>query len=391
MTQLSRLAKLGMAIETTAGTYLAPTFSVPFTKASYETIQDPLRDESVRNNDSVLQGLYAGPSHSTWDVETHLYPDIVGYFLRFIGPDVVTAATSTTLSAASTVGATSISTTASIPAGSVIKIDTAANIEYAVTGTPTGTGPYTIPLLTVAGGTTPLALTIAHSSGAAVTTQTTHTFKQTTASRPPSFSITVNDTVDTRGWVGCAISDLGIKIDPKGTVTFNPKFAGFPEGSQTTFTPSYTSTQPLLGWQWTMTNAGGSSTRGLTYDLALKRAAEVIHSSDGTQAPREVFTGGLESDGQYKAIFESLVDMNLFLNYTQTATSATLTQPPQAGGTQIGGASLTLTMSQSGYHKATRDLSQTYVQASFDLSGIANTTDSGVVQAVLKNFSTAAY
>lgn len=392
MPVLSRLSKLGFAIEVTPGTYLAPTTAFPFTKASYETIQDPLRDESVRNNDSVLQGIYPGPSHATWDVETHMYPDLAGYFLRFIGPDTVTAATATTLSAPTSAGATSITTAATIPAGSTIRIDTAANTEYAITGTPSGVGPYTIPLVTVAGGAVPLALSLGHLTAVAVTTATTHTFKQTgTSVRPPSYSLTVNEGVDTRGWAGCVMSDLAIKIDPKGTVSFNPKFAGFPESVVSAFTPSYTVVQPFLGWQWTMSNAGASSTRGLTYDLALKRAVEVIHSSDGTQGPREIYAGALESDGSYKAIYESLTDMNLFLNYTQSATVAQLTQPAQVGGNQIGGASLAFTMTQSGVHKGQRDLSGTYVQASFSWSGIQNATDAGVVAAVLKNFTTTTY
>ncbi len=392
MTVLSRLSKLGMAIEVTPGTYLAPTFAVPFTKASYDTVQDPLRDESIRANDSVLQGLYAGPISSTWDVETHLYPDVAGYFLRMIGPDTVTAATSTTLSSSSSIGGTSISTVASIPAGSSIKIDTAANTEYAITGTPSGVGPYTIPLVTVAGGSTPLPLAIAHSSGVAVTTTTTHTFKQVhTGVRPPAYSLTVFDGVDTRGWAGCVMSDLQIKVDPKGTVTFNPKWSGFPEAAVSTFTPSYTTLPPFLGWQWNMVNAGGASTRGLTYDLSLKRAVDVIHSSDGSQGPREIFAGGLEVDGTYKAIYENTTDYLLYLNYVQQAATATIAQPAQMGGNQIGGCSLALTMSQSGWSKGTRDLGGTYVQASFSLSGIHNTTDAGVVQAVLKNFVTAAY
>lgn len=392
MTVLSRLSKLGMAIEVTPGTYLAPVFAVPFTKASYETQQDPLRDESVRANDSVLQGLYAGPSHSTWDIETHNYPDIVGWFLRMIGPDTVSAATATTLSASTSIGGTSISTVATIPAGSTIRIDTAGNTEYAITGTPSGAGPFTIPLVTVAGGAVPFPMTIAHSSGVAVTTTTTHTFKQVSSGvRPPAYSITVFDGVDTRGWAGCVMSDLGIKIDPKGTVTFNPKFSGFPEAAQSTFTPTYTTLQPWLGWQWNMTNAGGASTRGLTYDLSLKRAVEVIHSSDGTQGPREIFAGALEADGAYKAIYESLTDLNLFLNYTQSPASALISQPAQVGGAQIGGASLALTMTQSGWHKGQRDLGGTYVQASFNLSGIQNATDAGVIQAVLKNFTTTSY
>lgn len=392
MTVLSRLSKLGMAVEVTPGTYLAPTFAVPFTKASYDNNQDPLRDESVRANDSVLQGLYAGPSSSTFDVETHMYPDLVGYFLRMIGPDTVTAATSTTLSATTAIGATSITTAATIPAGTTIKIDTAGNIEYAITGTPSGVGPYTIPLFTVAGGAVPQALALGHLSGVAVVTTTTHTFKQVSSGvRPPSYSITVFDNIDTRGFAGSVMSDLGIKIDPKGTVTFNPKFSGFPEAIVSSFVPTYSQAQPWLGWQWNMTNAGASSTRGLSYDLSLKRAVDVIHSSDGTQGPREIFAGALEADGSYKAIYENLTDYNLYLNYAQSPASALIAQPAQVGGAQVGGASLALTMSQSGWHKGTRDLGSTYVQASYSLSGIHNTADAGVVQAVLKNFVTAAY
>jgi len=391
VTALSRLSKLGFAVEVTPGTPVVPTVAIPFTKASYETIQDPLRDESVRANDSVLQGLYQGPSHSTWDIESHFYPDLAGYWLRFLGTDTVTAATATTLTGSSVVGASSIATTASIPAGSTIRIDTAANVEYAITGTPTGSGPYTIPLLQAVAGA-PLQLQFAHSSGAAVTTTTTHTFRQNnTGVRPPSYTFTLYDAVDTRAWPGCVMSDLSIKIDPKGTVTFNPKFAGFPEQTASPFTPTYSSQQPFLGWQWLMANAGAPSTRGMTLDLSLKRATDVIHSSDGTQGPREIFAGALEVDGSYKAIHENQTDMTLFLNYAQLPVTAQLQAPPALGVNQVGGCSLAITLSQAGFHKGQRDLGSTYVQANYSLSGIANSTDNGVVQAVLKNFVTTAY
>jgi hypothetical protein len=380
---LSRLAKLGIVKETVPNTYQAPGTSVPFTKATFEDVTAPLRDESIRTNDAVLQGLYGGPQNSTWDIETNLYPDIAGHFLRaIIGPDTPTAATSTTMSSASIIGATTISTTASIAANTVIQIDTALNVEYAKVTAVSGTGPYTLTLAS--------PLTIVHSSSAAVVTQTTHTFAQNRTSSTvwPTYSITVDDLTDVRGYAGCVASELQIKIDPKGIVTFSPKYMGFPSTSQPTFTPAYTQVQPLLGWQWTMTNAGGASTRGLTFDVTLKRAVEAINSSDGTQTPREIFPGALEADGTYKAIYENQTDLNLFLNYTQTPTTATLTQPVSA---TIPGMSLAITMSKSGYHKGSVDLGQTYVQADFDLSGIYNTTDVGIATVALKNFSAAAY
>ncbi|GAA3032156.1 hypothetical protein GCM10020000_06380 [Streptomyces olivoverticillatus] len=78
--------------------------------------------------------------------------------------------------------------------------------------------------------------------------------------------------------------------------------------------------------------------------------------------------------------------MQLYLNYTQTAATASLQQPVPRGGQ-----SLSLTMSKSGWYKGKRDLSSPYVQADFSLSGIYNTTDGGAVQAVLKNFQASAY
>lgn len=381
MTFLSRLTFLGAAKEATNGTPLAPTFAIPFTKAQYSTTYTPLRDESVRANDSVVQGLYQGPADGAWDAESYLYPDMVGNWLRMVGPDTVTAGASTTLSAPTIAAATSITTVATIPLGTTIMIDTGANVEYAVTGTPSGSGPFTIPIATPATG-----LTKAHSSAVAVVAQSTHTFAQSTTSRPPSFTFSTFDGTDYRQWPGAMMTDLQLKIDPKGVVTLNPKFITFPEVVGSSFTNTFTPVQPFLGWEWTVTNAGGVSTRGLSMDITLKRSGEAIHTSNGVQSPRETFVGALEVDGQYKAIYENLTDMNLYLNNLQSPTVHTLTKPAS-----LGGESLQITMSQSGYHKGQRDLGQQYVQATYDLTAINNATDGGLAKVVLKNFVSTAY
>jgi hypothetical protein len=56
------------------------------------------------------------------------------------------AVAGTTLASATTAGAVSISTTATIAAGSYITIGTGLTAEVLLTGTPTGSGPYTIPV-----------------------------------------------------------------------------------------------------------------------------------------------------------------------------------------------------------------------------------------------------
>lgn len=385
MTYLSRLATLGLAKETTQGTYVPPTVSLPFTKAAFVDDITQIKDESVRGNDVVLQGLYQGVWHSTWDIESAFYPDVAGHWLRaMIGPDTVTAGISTTLSSASTVGATTISVAASIPANTFIQIDTGATLEYAKVTAVSGAGPYSLTVTGAAGG----GLLQAHNSNVAVVSQTTHTFKQnrTFSTVWPTYSLTVNDGVETRGYPGCVVSDLAIKIDPKGMVTVAPKLMGWPGATQTGWTYAASKAVPLLGWEWQMTNGGGSSTRGLTLDFALKRATEAIHASMAQQGPREIFPGAIDVSGTYKAIYENQTDLNLYLQATQSPTTATLTQPISAGGQ-----SLTFTTSQSGYTKGAVELGSAYVQASFDLAGINNTTDSGALQATLSNFQTTAY
>ncbi|MFD7016139.1 hypothetical protein [Streptomyces sp. NPDC059928] len=381
MTQISRLATIGLAKEVTPGTWLAPTIGVPFTKGDFEDMFTELKDESVRGNDTVLQGMYQGVVHAEWSIDVMAYPDLIGHFLAgIIGPDTVTPGVSTTLSSSTIVGATSISTAATIPVGSIIAIDTGTKLEYATTGTPTGSGPYTIPITVPATG-----LTQAHSSSVTVVSQTAHLFKQSTTPLP-TYSLTIYDTTQTLSCSYCRLSDLQMKIDPKGAVSLALKYVSFPSVVQSPQTQSFSTYDPLLGWSWNMTNAGGTSTRGLSFDATVKRATEAIASSDGTQSPREVFAGPIEVDGTYKAIFENQADMNLYLQYTQTAATAALAQPVPRGGQ-----SLSITMSKSGWFKGKRDFGSAYVQGDFSLSGIYNTTDGGAVQATLKNFQSAAY
>lgn len=384
MTQLSHLATLGLAKETTPGTWVTPSQSIPFTKADFEDVTTEIRDESIRGNDTTLQGLYPGPIDATWSIDTMAYPVLTGHLLRaIIGPDTVTPGVSTTLSAASTAGATSLSVAASIAANTVIAIDTGSNIEYATVTAVSGSGPYTLTVSTSQSGSTGLAN--AHASGATVVSQSTHVFKQSTA-QVPSYSLTVFDTLQYLGYVGAKMSQLQIKIDPKASVALTADFTAFPGAVQSTVTESYTAAQPLLGWQWQTTNAGGPSTRGLTLDLTIKRNVEAIHGSSGVQAPREVFAGTLDVDGTFKAIFENSTDLGLYANWQQAPLVAALAQPLSFGGHQ-----LTFTMSKSGWYKAKRDLGQQYVQADYTISGIYNTTDGGAVSATLTNFQPAAY
>lgn len=384
MTQLSRLGALGLTKESVAGTYVAPTVYLPYNKVDYTDDFNIIKDMSFRGNDTKLQGLYQGAGVVDWSIDVDAYPDLIGHFLRgVIGPDTVSAGVTTTLASSSSIGATSISSTATIPVGSYIQIDTSTNLELAKVTAVSGSGPYTLTVTTLEGGAVGLAK--AHTSSVAIVSATTHTFKQNATAAKATYSFTAYDTLQTLGYTDVVFSDLDVKIDPKGIVSLSVKGKSLLGVAESAMTTAYTSLEPLLGWGWTMTNGGSSSTRGLTYDVKLKRDVDVINSSDGTQGPREIFQGALDVTGAYKAIFDSLADLNLYLTNSQQPATATIQQPVEHGG-----ASLALTMSKSGWSKGKRDWGD-YVQATFSLDGIYNTTDAGAISAVLKNFVTTAY
>jgi hypothetical protein len=390
MTYLSRLTKLGMAKEGTPFTYQAPTVSVPWNTAKFTDGIVPLRDESVRANDSVVQGLNQGPWTTAWELDCNGYADLAGHFFRaMIGPDTVAAGVTTTLAANSAANATSLSLTASVASNSTIQIsDTAgANLEWVSVGTVTGTGPYTAPV-TAGGGTGGNSTRFAHTAaGGSVISQSSHVFTQnrTFSTVWPTYSFTTDDGQDQLGWPGQVMSELQVKIDPKGFITLAPKYMGFPSAAQSTFAYAASAVQPIVGWGWTMANPGASS-RGLTLDFTFKRAIEAIQSSDGTQAPREIFAGAMEIDAAYKAVYDSANDMALFKQYSQGVTSATVTQPAASGGM-----SLQVSMSKSGYTTGEADAGSPYLQLAQAITGIANTVDAGTCTVTLKNYQSAAY
>ena len=391
MTFLSRLTKVGFAKESVQYTYLVPAFSLAWRTAKFVDVIAPLRDESVRANDSILQGLNQGPWMVNWDFECDGYADLAGHLFRaIIGPDVVTAGASTVLNANTAANATSFTTTGVVTSNSIFQISDAsgANLEWVQGGTVTGSGPYTVPV-TVGAGSGGNSLRFAHTAaGGSVLTQSTHTFTQnrTFSTAWPTYSFTTDDGQDQLGWPGNVMSELQVKIDPKGFITFSPKYTGFPSLAESTFAYAASAVQPVVGWGWTVTNGGASSTRGLTMDFTFKRAVEAIQSSDGTQAPREIFPGALELDGSYKAVYDSAADMSNFKSYLQSATVHTLTQPVTSGG-----ASLAIQMGKAGFTTGEVDTSTLYVSLAQAASGIANTVDSGVTTVTLKNFLSSAY
>lgn len=380
---LSRLSYIGIAKEVTPNTYLAPAAFLPLNSdLKFEDDFGDLTDESYRNNDSVVQGTYQGVGDGAGAFTMNAYPDLLGHLLcAMIGNDTTTAAAvGTTTSGSTAIGATTMTVTSAtgIAAGMALMVDTGANVEYVQVANSYVSGT-SIPLAK--------ATTILHAGGAAVVSQTTHTFTQANTRRP-TYSLTEYTPVTTRGWAGAVLEELGFKIDPKGIVTVSTKWQSLISAIQSNPTPTWTKAQPLLGWQWVSSQGGVTSDRGITLDVTAKREVEPIHASTGTQAAEEVFNGAITYDGTYKSRFSDETDLLNYIGAIRQPFSALLTQPVTP--TQMG-ASLNLLTSSAALYKGAKNLGNKYADADFSLRGNQNTVDGGTLQAVLKNFTTTTY
>lgn len=382
---LSATAKLGIAAETTAATYETPSFTVPFTAGTkYRSAVTQLYDRTVRGTDADTQAIAQGHYWSDWAITAGAYPDWAGWLYRgMIGPDTFTPGTVTTFAAAALPGATSVSLEAAPPASSVLMLGTGTALEYAQAGTPSGPGPYTVPLTS--------ALQYAHAAGDPAQSQATHLFRQ---DRPlgtgwPSYSLTTDDGVDQLGWPGCILGSTRLQITAAGYAKLASTWSGFPPGSVATFGEDQSAAQPFAGWSWAITTAGGTSTRGVALDLALTRALDIVPGLNGYQGPYVIGAGPMRATGSYTAIYDTPADLNLYRQAIQEPAVWVLSQPALQGG-----ASITATLSLSGWTQGAVSLGEQYVSANYRLSGIANAADSpesGVASVELSNFWNAAY
>jgi hypothetical protein len=320
--------------ETVQGQVAAPTFTQLIDTFKPKDVPVWIDDKAWRGSmgtDSfaVIQGV----KKSTASVGGPVYGDGLPYWLRNLLGDLAVTGTptgsgATTLSAQATAGATSLTTAASIPASTIIQIGSGATAEACTTGTPTGAGPYTIPL---ANGYT---LAYTHASAQAVTPiQGPYTYVwsllNSGSGQPLSHTLThflgPTATSGARQYPGACMSDMSFAIKPATALfTWSGNLTAYPSaaaGSQPT--ANGTGILPIAAWQ-TKVGIGGPASGGtllttpgdITIDL--KRELEAYYTSQGSQSPYIIQRGGLSCTG--KIMFPAVPDESsllYMLNNTQ--------------------------------------------------------------------------
>jgi hypothetical protein len=379
MPKPSQLATLSVGKEAsgTPGTAAAPTMWLPWKTLTPKDDVNPIEDSGQRAAPVDIFGLYPGQKGAELDLGGDVFADSIGFPLVSVLPDVTVTGTptgsgSTTLSSSTIVGATSLSTVASIPAATVVQIGTGVTAEIATTGTPSGAGPYTIPLTLPAGG-----LLYAHASAQAVVpllTAPNSTAFSTLCSgdtQPPTQTWTIDDPLGTWQYAGAQFSELGFKWNADGLLEWSGKATtwGYVSGSKPT--ASFGSVAPVANWA-TVTKIAGTNTFVQDGEITIKRAITAIRGAAGTQNPYRIWSGDVAVEGKATLVMENSTQRT---NFQAGTVQAFETSYSQGSGLTTNG--LTLHCSQVVFTEGTPSYGKDYIELPVTFRAIGNATDIG--------------
>lgn len=325
---------VGIANETSQGTPVAMTSTILCDEIKPKDNPTFLEDKSWRGSMATdAFAKIAGVKLGELELGGPAYGDGLGYFLRNIFGDMAVTGTSTgtggtTLSAQAVAGATNLSTVASIPAATVVQIGSGATAEVFTTGTPSGAGPYTIPLTTPAGG-----LAFAHAAAQPVQpvigpfTQA-HSLLNSGGGQPISHTIThflgPTATSGARQYPGTCFSELGLKWNAESELlTWQGKATTWPSvalGAAPVAAPS--TVLPVASWRMLLgiggPAAGGTLVNTVTDgELTIKREVNPYFTVTGTQNPYIIQRGGLSVEGKLSFVAADESPLLYMLNNTQ--------------------------------------------------------------------------
>jgi len=291
-----------LGVETTKGTLSSALKSVPLDAPQITPQQKRLRDAALRGSPIDLYGMVAGVRNDMYDCKGNVFADTFPILLRsFLGsPDMVTAApTNTTLAAGATAGAATISTVATIPAGSAITFGTAPTAESHVVSAVSGSGPFTVTL------TQPVHYN--QLSGIPVAGLTAHKIgiqNDQVGSQPPGVSLQHFDGANAFQLLAGQGDELDINFGTEEAFSFTAKWLAQAFTTISTPSPSFSTEIFVPAWSGQSTLNGTTSAVINTGKLNIKRGTEAIFTQ-GQQSPHALFAGPCAVSGDMTFVVES--------------------------------------------------------------------------------------
>lgn len=319
---------IGVARETFQGTAVVPAVTIPVDK--FDPFDQPtwLDDKALRGSMTEPYKRVQGVLHTEADIAGPAYFDTFGYFLANIFGDTVYSGTytgsgTTTLNSASIVGATSVSTVASIAASTLIQIDTGVSSEVRLTTGVSGAGPYTLTftdplLLAHAGATVVKPITFPYSAAFAVLNSGTAQPKSHTFSDYQG----VTASAGVRAYPGMCISELAIKGTVESSVIdYTAKLSGWPSATAASFTSAPSDITGQAAWESTVGLAGtvsGAPIKTINdFALTITRELELIYTAQNLQSPYFIQRGKLTVAGMLNFVIANETPLSYLVSNTQ--------------------------------------------------------------------------
>ncbi|MFI8459026.1 hypothetical protein [Kitasatospora sp. NPDC085464] len=381
---------LGIAAETNPGQPVAMTNTLTVAQIKPSDKVTYLEDKALRGVMSTEFNEILGVGKAELDINSPAFADQLPWWCRNILGDVSVTGTptgtgATTLSVAAAAGATSFTTQATIPAGTLVQIGTGAKAEIVTTGTPTGSAPnFVIPVTVPASG----GLVYAHSVGDAVTPVTgpytyAYSLLNSGTGQPPSHTVTHYlgpGSTGARQYPGFAASELALKFavesalleyTVKGTSWPSVPAAVAPQAAPGT-------TIPLPSWSTTIGIGGsvaGSPVATVSEgEITLKRELGVIYTATGVRVPYVIQRGGLTVEGKFT--FSAVADESPLL-YMLTNSQPQVQIIHSNGLTGVNMLKIQIDMQQCAFTVADPDAGKTAVGYSTTFKPLLNTANAG--------------
>ncbi|MFI5880795.1 hypothetical protein [Streptomyces sp. NPDC051554] len=381
---------VGVATEISQGTAVAMTATLLLDNFKPKDGPKFLEDKAWRGamgTDAFAE--IQGVATAEADMGGPVFIDGLGYYLRNLMGDLSTTGTSTgsggtTLAAQAVAGASSLSTVATIPNGTVVQIGTGATAEVFTTGTPTGSGPYTIPLTSPTGG-----LVYTHASAQAVQPVTgPYTYAwallNSGSGQPPSHTLThmlgPTATSGARQYPGAVFSEVGFKWNSESDLfTFDAKATSWPSvtlGSAPVANPG--TVGPMASWRMSV-GIGGPASGGTLIptvtdgEINLKREINPYFTGNGVQTPYIIQRAGLTVDGKLNFVAANESPLLYMLNNTQPQLQLLISN----GLAGVNYGAVQFDFAQAAFTEAEADGSKTAVEYSNSFKAVLNTTNAG--------------
>lgn len=206
----------------------------------------------------------------------------------------------------------------------------------------------------------------------------THTLKM--GATIPSFTIGDYDGISERRFPGCLVTALTFRFNTEsGALEYDVEAVGKIPADSAQSSATFGNDAPRLGWQASLSIAGGANTDLLGFELSIKRSAHLLFGAANSQDPNRGFGGGdLEVTGKMSFYAPDSAVLDYYRNTTKPIVAITMNS---AGATR----DTLFTMSKCDFEKVAIDRGGDYVKWDATFRGIYNTTDGGPIAITAKN------